>query len=204
MIDLSKNDPPLDLKFRIDQYRIENSPAIFTEPEFLIVSGALRRNKPLRNYVGDDPFETQLVRLMIAMSQDLSNLLSGFYAGYTASNKFVLVYHPKYFQTPINRDNLISLICSRSVNFASQYYQNPMCLISAYQVPKVEVQNILAYYKMSWIARRNRLLGQQVLGLSPDDTSLTHDEVLKAVEANGYSLLNLSSSLRDGFFFSPY
>lgn len=208
MLDLSQHKPPLDLRDRIERYKRENSPSIFTEKEMLVVSGMLRRNQPLLNYIQESEesnlFESPLVQLMTVLTQDLSTLLSGFYFGYTATNKFVLIYHPKYTTFPINRDNLISLMCSRAVNFAGKYYSNPMALVGVYQVPKVEVQNVLAYHKMSWVARRNRILGQLVLGINVDDTRLTHEEVLQAVQNNGYSLNNLNSTLRDGFSFSPY
>ncbi len=205
MLDLSNNNPQLDLKYRIDQYKIYNSPAIFEEKEVLAVYGMLRRNKPFQQFIPeDDVFETSVVQLMIGLSQDIKNILNGFYAGYTVMNRFILFYHPDFLSFPINRDNLVSLMSSRGVNYTSDYYKNPMCLISAFQVPRKEVGNILAYHKMSWQARRDRLLGQQVLGIPVDDTSLSHQEVLKAVENQGYRLSSLSSTLRDGFFFSPF
>ena len=209
MLDLSKETPPLDLRERIERYKAENSFHTFSEKQYLIISGILRKNSPLKNYIKENNeegnlFETPLIQLMCDLTQGVSTLFPGLYFAYTASNRFILVYHPKYTPFPINRDNLTSLVCSRAVNLANRYYKSPMCLVSAFQVPSVEVQNILAYYKMSWIAKRNRLLGQLVLGIKADDTTLSHEEVLNAVKKNGYSLSNLNKTLREGFYFSPH
>ena len=209
MINLSQERPLPDLGERIRRYELANAVPIFVEEEFLVISGVLRRNKPLKEYIESGSsdknlFENNLVHLMMHLSQDVSNILQGLYIGYTASNKFILIYHPDQTQYPIDRDNLISLICSRGINIASQYYKNPMCLIKAFQIPKEEVQHILAYYKMSWIARRNRILGELVLGIDSWDTTLSHVEILDSVQKQGYSLKNLNTTLLNGFSFSPH
>ena len=209
MLDLSNHEPPLDLRLRIERYKKENSPADFTEHETLCVSGMLRRNKPLTQYLQDrgneeDIFETTLLRLIMDISQDASKVIPGLYAGYAYLNKFILFYHPKLVDWPLNRDNAISLVSSRVVNYTNRYYANPMCLISLFQIPSKEVKNVLAYYKMSWLAKRNRLLGQQILGIDSKDTTLEHHLILERVIKRGFSLKHMTPTLRDGFFFSPH
>ena len=206
MLDLSNNNPPLDLKYRIDQYKINNSPYIFDERYPLVVTGMLRRNRPLEDYIGtEDPFETKLLQLMIKISNETSSLLEGFYAGYTAGDRFILIYHPSLIRLPIYRDNLISLISSRVVNLASSEYSNPMCLVTTFQLPnKNEIQNILSYYKMNWLAKRNRLLGEIVCGIPRTENNFSHTKVLELVEKKGFNLSTLTASQRSGFFFSPY
>lgn len=206
MLDLSNQTPPLDLRHRMEQYKINNSPYVYEERYPLVIRGLLRRNAPLREFVGEeDPFETNLVQLMIKLAHGTSGLLEGFYAGYVASERLVLIYHPSTIRLPIYRDNLVSLVSSRMVNLASSSYDNPMALVSSYQLPnKIEIQNVLAYHKMNWLARRNRLLGEVVCGIPSSDTNIPHTEVLQRVERSGFSLQNLTSTQREGYFFSPF
>lgn len=206
MIDLSKNNPPLDLRYRIERYKRDNSPYLIDTGGVLCISGIVCKNKPLQSYIRDntteqDLFDTPLVQLMIALLKDISHIIEGCQISYTYQNKFVMFFR---VQEDLYRDNIISLVASRIVNFLGEYYDNPMTLVSAYQVPVEEVKNILAYHKMSWTAKRNRILGSHYLGIPVLDTSRTHTEILELCKSRGFSILDLSTSLQNGFAYSPY
>lgn len=174
----------------------------------LCISGVVCKNRPLHQYIKsnsekEDLFETPLVLIMSPLIMDLSTIIEGNLISYTYGNKFVLFFKPEASED-LFRNNIISLISSRVVNFLNNYYLNPMTLVSVFQVPEDEVVNILSYHKMNWIAKRNRILGKHYLGIPTSDTFRTHTDVLKLCQKEGFDLQNLSVTLRNGFTYNPY
>jgi hypothetical protein len=209
MINLAHNSPPLDLRYRIQKYKEENSPYLLTTEGVLCVSGLVCKNKPLLSYIADnttsaDLFDTPLIRLMVGLTKDISSIIDGGYISYTYQNRFVLFFKLDSEEESLYRDNVVSLVSSRIVNFLVDFYDNPMSLVSAYQVPKEEVKNILNYHKMTWVAKRNRILGSHYLGISPKDTTKTHSEILKLCQKKGFQMEDLSPTLQQGFAYSAH
>lgn len=203
MLNLLENNESLDLKYRIQRYQEDNSFYRFTEKGTLCIFGTICRNKPLRSYIEEqsphDWFQTPLATMMVELLKDLSEIIPNMYIGYTYENRYIMFFKIEE-QSNIQRDKLISLVSSRAANFLStNFYQNPMSITSVFQVPTEEVRNILAFHKMNWVAKRNRILGEHILEIPKDDVSKHHSEVLKECEERGFNLRDLPPFLRTGY-----
>ena len=189
------------LKNKVEFYKKQNTP-IYYKNELIFVTGLIRQNQPLSNFLRQNnksqlrPFDDSLVEVSSLLLQDLPTQIDGFRVGFASSNFFVLYFK---LQENYSRDNLNSLFCSRAVNLvATNLFLDPMFLISSFAVLQKDVENVFKYYKKAWLARRNRLIGEMVLGIPVEDKTFYHTDILSKSIDKGFDISTLPIFLREG------
>ena len=189
------------LKNKVEFYKKQNTP-IYYKNELIFVTGLIRQNQPLSNFLRQNnksqlrPFDDSLVEVSSLLLQDLPTQIDGFRVGFASSNFFVLYFK---LQENYSRDNLNSLFCSRAVNLvATNLFLDPMFLISSFAVLQKDVENVFKYYKKAWLARRNRLIGEMVLGIPVEDKTFYHTDILSKSLDKGFDISTLPIFLREG------
>lgn len=189
------------LKNKVEFYKEQHTPTYYKN-ELIFVTGLIRQNQPLINFLRQNnkpqlaPFDDSLVEISSLLLQDLPTQIGGFRVGFASSNFFVLYFK---LQDSYSRDNLNSLFCSRAVNLvATNLFLDPMFLVSSFAVLHKDVGYVFKYYKKAWIARRNRLIGEMVLGISAEDKTLSHTDILSKSLDEGFNLTTLPLFLREG------
>jgi hypothetical protein len=189
------------LKDKVLKYKF-NSPPVFFKNEPVFVTGIVRQNRPLINFLEEnnnpkfEPFNEALVEISSILMADLPTLIPGFRVGFASSNFFVLYFK---LDSDIERDNLNSIFCSRATNLvATALYKNPMFLVTSFPVLQKDVKSVFRYYKKAWLAKRNRLIGEKVLGIKESDKSLEHSKVLELSLEKGFNLDSLPLFLKEG------
>lgn len=185
----------------IENYKHQTPYCIKESSDYLCIFGLIRRNKPLKNYLQNHEaslLEEPVHQLSLSLGLDLKTVMPGFHIGYSVYNKFCLFFHPSKMVWPIQRDNLNSLVASRAANFLSNYYSNPMILVSTYTIPREKFMEVVKHYQNVWFRDRDQILAKMYL----TEVDISRPIMNQIEEQSDFKESTLPANIRNGVFYT--